>query len=73
MSKDSNPRHVGVASDPGAWSVKLGDSQTGSQTLPFSRGKKTKYKVFRRKGNSFSIKLKFERGSPPVAEAMLEN
>ena len=45
MSKDSNPRHVGVASDPGAWSVKLGDSQTGSQTLPFSRGKKTKYKV----------------------------
>ena len=52
----------GVSSDPGAVSVKLPQSQTGSQTPEFSRGKKTKYKVFRRKGNSFSIKLKFESG-----------
>ena len=63
----------GVSSDPDAVSVKLGESQTGSQTPEFSRGKKTKYKVFRRKGNSFSIKLEFERRSPPVAEARLEN
>ena len=64
---------MGVSSDPDAVSVKLGKSQTGSQTPEFSRGKKTKYKVFCGKGNSFSIKLKFERRSSPVAEAMLEN
>ena len=62
----------GVSSDPDAVSVKLGESQTGSQTPEFSRGKKTKYKVFRGKGNSFSIKVKFESG-PSCCWGKVEN
>ena len=60
----------GFSRDLGAVSVKLGDSQTGSQTLVFPRGKKTKCKVFRGKGKSFSIKFRSESSSP-VAEPRL--